>query len=237
MRGFQGNNERAFNMFDQASQQGGDGSTVVFGFAGGVFPQGVGAITNIYVRGLAPSLANFVNSLNACPTSQNTTVIGHSYGGPIINTALTHGMRANNLVHVASAGKGHERPSASDFPDTRIWALTSPNDPINLVEPAETVFRVISRSGALSSVIGHGENPIHADGVTRLSTGAEEDGEGIFVGSSHSAVLDRGTESFDNIVGVIIDGPVRLHHQPPYMAPGPGPGPAGTFKDIRIAPA
>jgi hypothetical protein len=187
------------------------GRTAMVVWADGVFPQNVtteGSSAS-YARAMAPDLAAFSNDLRRQIVSNAgdgvlVTGVGHSYGGATMGLAETMGLNVDQVVHVESAGMGNGVWSPSDLPASQAgvqrFSMTAPLDPI-----------VIAQGNApLDSFtgIGHGADPDTFPGVTELETGRGADGDQLWGLSSHSDVLKPGSDSWNNIYGVLTGGAV-----------------------------
>lgn len=170
------------------------------------------------------------------PTS-DLTVLGHSYGGSIVGSAEVHGLRADRIVHMASAGA-----YADDVDDyvagecgTRRFSMTAPDDPIQLAQGAgfgsvaqaeqwvRTVagvlplplkpFTLAVTTGLLATSsdpfqVGHGLDPDLIPGVTRLDTGLRADGRTVV--SGHSGMFEPGSDAWRNLLAVMRGEPVHV---------------------------
>jgi hypothetical protein len=156
-------------------------------------------------------LAGFTNSL-VRGSSTDVVLVGHSYGAAVVGEAERLGLRADRVVYVAPAGLGHGVTGLGDFPHTK--------DAPHFVLQARNDAVVGWNQGLEGFGIGHGGvNPLTAPGVTRLETGYldEEDPERGTIESvggidAHSAVFDRGSTAYHNIVGVVTGAPVTIYH-------------------------
>jgi hypothetical protein len=148
-----------------------------------------------------PVLARDVAGLRAAapgPTS-DLTVLGHSYGGSIVGSAELHGLVADRVVHIASAGAYVD--DVAQYPPTARrtlrFAMTAYDDPIRLSQGHDlhdagprlrqllppvldplTVGLPEVAGAALgpTSQVGHGLDPDLLPGVVRLDTGVHDDG-------------------------------------------------------------
>lgn len=208
-------------MDDFSDQRGGDlakaagRDTGLFVWAGGLFPQGSEAVNAAYSRDLAPKLFSFVDGI-AMPQDAAVTMIGHSYGSAIVGLAEAQGLPADRVLYVAGAGIGLGNTSVADFPgDADHYAIMARRDFI--VGNSQGVYRE-------DWGIGHGPSPLTDAGITRLETGWVAAGDPSSGGlddfdnpdsrtaagiDSHNNVFKLGSTSFDNIVGVIVGGPVE----------------------------
>jgi len=117
-----------------------------------------------YADGMAADLAGFSDALRqeinhsaAADNSVNTTFAGHSYGGATVGAAEQHGLDANRVLHISSAGLGSGIGSPTDLPDSQ--------DQVDRysITPDDDVLMKASRPFL------HGGNPDTE--VTRLESG------------------------------------------------------------------
>lgn len=203
------------------------GSLAVLSWLGGPMPPEVmfDAFDTSYANNLADDLTRFVGGIDN-PTGAPVTVVGHSYGGSVVGAAEAVGMRADRIVHVASAGAGPEVRTINDYahPDTARYALTAPGDLITYAQ------------GASVGPLGHGSDPDLLDGVVRLETGyldAARPESGLLSGpSAHSGVFEPDTTAFQNILGVMTGGEVSLFSPPVEVYHPPGPGTQGWYEYV-----
>src|SRR5699024_6441280 len=76
-----------------------------------------------YADGMAADLAGFSDALRqeinhsaAAGNRVETAYVGHSYGGATVGAAEQYGLDADRVMHVASAGMGHDIWSPDDLP-------------------------------------------------------------------------------------------------------------------------
>ncbi|WP_037363350.1 alpha/beta hydrolase [Amycolatopsis orientalis] len=187
------------------------GRTAMVVWADGVFPQNVtteGAEAS-YAQTMAPNLKAFGDELRGQVDAQTggaatITAIGHSYGGATVGLADQQGLPVDRVLHVESAGMGHGVWSPADLPPSQAgvqrYSMTAPLDPIVLAQ---------GNAGALEwTGIGHGADPDIFPGVTELATGRDAAGNVQWGLSSHSGVLKPGSDSWENIYGVLTGGHV-----------------------------
>lgn len=97
-----------------------------------------------YARDLGPQLAEFshdvrqeIDHSSAAPNAQ-TTYLGHSYGGAVVGRAELAGLDADRVLHVESAGMGHDVQSPDDLPDSQDdvdrYSMTAPGDVIGDIQ-------------------------------------------------------------------------------------------------------
>ena len=157
------------------------------------------------------------------------TVLGHSYGGSIVGAAETHGMLANRVVHVASAGAFVDdvREYASPTGPQR-FSMTAYDDPIQLSQgydateaadrlrdmlpaPLDPVVPLAARAALLAvgggDEVGHGLDPDELPGVVRLDTGVHSDGSLV---RGHSAMFKPGSTAWRNLLAVMTHGEVAV---------------------------
>jgi hypothetical protein len=146
-----------------------EGRLAVVIWAAGDFPQGwlQGAITR-YQRALGQALALFSQELRAelarelGPGNQVRLVVaGHSFGGAVVGAAERHGLDADAVLHVASAGVG-EVSDPHDYPEPERprYSITAPGDLIGWVQGLP-----------LPPGLGHGPDPDTFRCVIRLPAG------------------------------------------------------------------
>ncbi|KAA5830568.1 hypothetical protein F1721_22170 [Saccharopolyspora hirsuta] len=165
------------------------GRTAAVLWMNGDFPQGLPeASTSGPSQEMAPRLADFVNNDLRPQLGEDAkvTVIGHSYGGAVVGLADAAGMRADNVVHVASAGMGDGVSEITNPYPAHRYSVTMEHDPIQWAQG-----RV------------HGPDPDDFPGVTPLPSSRDSDGWFIPDVSSHSTVLAPGTESWRDINSVV----------------------------------
>ncbi|HEX3005280.1 MAG TPA: alpha/beta hydrolase [Angustibacter sp.] len=172
-----------------------------------------------------PALAADVADLRrSAPAGADVTVLGHSYGGPIVGSALAHGLAVDRVVHVSSAGTyapvhaGH----------AQVFSMTAPDDPIQLAQghdlddapqhlarisppalaPEAAALGVVLRSLVPRDQIGHGGDPDLAPGVIRLDTGRFDDSCRLVRG--HSEVFTPGSTAWRNLLATMTGSPVQV---------------------------
>lgn len=179
-----------------------------------------------------PALARDVAGLRAAvggPAS-DLTVLGHSYGGSIVGSAELHGMVADRVVHIASAGAYVDDVSRYAAPPnvTQRFSMTAFDDPIRLsqghdMRDADDRLRQLA-PGVLdpltvglpeaagdvwgpASEIGHGRDPDLIPGVVRLDTGVHDDGTLV---RGHSGMFRPGSTAWRNLLAVMTRGRVEV---------------------------
>ncbi|HET8615737.1 MAG TPA: alpha/beta hydrolase [Actinomycetales bacterium] len=178
-----------------------------------------------------PALARDVAGLRTAapgPTA-DLTVLGHSYGGSVVGAAELHGLVADRVVHVASAGAYVDDvtrypPSARR---TQRFSMTAYDDPIRLsqghglsdggyrlrqlvpsvLDPLTIGAPVVGRELGPSSQIGHGLDPDLLPGVVRLDTGVHDDGTLV---SGHSGMFTSHSTAWRNLLAVMTKGKVEV---------------------------
>ena len=189
--------------------------SAMFVWAGGLFPQGGEAVNASFSRDLAPKLLSFVEGI-AMPSDASVTMIGHSYGSAIVGIAEAKGLPADRVLYVAGAGIGLGNTSVEAFPNgADHYAIMARRDFI--VGSSQGVYRE-------DWGLGHGPSPLADHAITRLETGWVVAGDPASGGlddydnpdsltaagiDSHNSVFKLGSTAFDNIVGVIVGGPVE----------------------------
>jgi hypothetical protein len=165
------------------------------------------------------------------------TVLGHSYGGSIVGSAEAHGLVADRVVHIASAGAyvSDVRDYAAGECGTRRFSMTAPDDPIQLAQgagfgsPGQVAQAARSVAGVLPTPllpvtvpvlgaaavasgnplqVGHGLDPDLVPAVTRLDTGLRPDGRSLV--SGHGGMFEPGSDAWSNLLAVIRGEPVRV---------------------------
>ncbi len=218
---FQGFSERVEGFYLQ-SEDDNPGSLAMIAWLGGDFPDEVfvDAFDPGYAERLAPELAAFSHELRqeidhasgrVDPTIRPAiTVDGHSYGGTVVGLAETHGLDADRVVHVESAGMGKGVFAPDDLPASQQgvdrYVMTAPGDPI-------TVAQATGR---------HGADPDEFDGITRLHTGYYRNDDGsragvILGGDAHSGVYDEHSDSWEQLYRVYTGGVVETYRTPLYL--------------------
>jgi hypothetical protein len=196
------------------------GRTAMVVWADGVFPQN--AVTQgpdaSYAQTMAPGLKSFGDELRGQVNAQTggdatITAIGHSYGGATVGLADQQGLAVDRVLHVESAGMGHGVWSPADLPASQAgvqrYSMTAPLDPIVIAQG--------NAWGAEWTGIGHGADPDTFPGVTDLATGHDAAGDTQWGLSAHSGVLKPGSDSWENIYGVLTGGQLT----PAPVAPAP----------------
>ncbi len=187
----------------------GDRSLAMISWQVGEFPPGFGqAADSSYADVLAPDLAAFSHDVrqqiehSGASGDVRTTYLGHSYGGAVVGTAELHGLDADRVLHVASAGMGDGVQTPGDLPASQAkvdrYAMTAPDDFINLVQGAPG---------------GHGADPATFPGLIRLETGDYADGTPIDgLGASHSGVFEGKSDAWRNMLAVLTGEEATTYH-------------------------
>lgn len=205
--------QRASHLVEQS-----DGRLAMVVWAAGTFPKGwvQGAVT-AYQRRLGQSLALFshelraeINRVRGPDAGVRIVVAGHSFGGAVVGAAERHGLAADAVLHLASAGMSevgdpHDYPE----PDRPRYSMTAPGDLIGLAQglPAPPG-------------LGHGPDPDSFRCVTSLPSGRlpadpaarDELGKplgdraGALIGgvSSHSEIFIRHSDAWWQIYRVFL---------------------------------
>lgn len=208
-----------YNLYDAASNIDGAGSTAVFAWAGGEFPQNIPeAASASYSRDLGPKLRDFVHAIDVHPDS-TLTAEAHSYGSAALGIAESEGLRVDRVMYVAGAGLGNDNTSVQDFPYTK--------DVPHYTQMARRDSVVGLIQGADAGELGHGASALRDPEVTRLETGylnatnwSEGDIESTGVFESHSSVYTKGSTAFNNIVGVITGTRVEVYAKDETLVAG-----------------
>jgi hypothetical protein len=218
-----------------ADESGGKLSVLVWG--GGDFPDGFGnAASPGYAQKMAPHLAAFSHELRfeirqsaaAGGHGVNVTALGHSYGGAVVGLAERHGLDANRILHVESAGAGYGINDVDQYRNANgnvpRYAMTAPGDPIGYVQ-GQSLFG-----------LGHGSDVDSMAGVKRLTTGNYPDGTPISGPQAHGGVLTRHSDAWWNMYNVMTGGEVQLRPEPPpstgYPAKPAGPPAPARTEDV-----
>jgi hypothetical protein len=179
-----------------------------------------------------PALARDVAGLRAAapvPTS-DLTVLGHSYGGSILGSAELHGLVADRVVHIASAGAYVD--DVTDYPATAArtqrFSMTAYDDPIRLSQghgmrdagprlrsmlplPLDPLTvglpHLAGEAFGPASQVGHGLDPDLLPGVVRLDTGIHDDGTLV---SGHSGMFAPHSTAWRNLQAVMTGGRVEV---------------------------
>jgi hypothetical protein len=204
------------------------GELAMISWMGGDLPDSVvqDAPFASYARDLGPGLADFSHDVRqemdhsaAAPNDPRTTYLGHSYGGAVVGRAELDGLDADRVLHVESAGMGHDIQSPDDLPDSQRdvdrYSMTAPGDIIGDIQGTQ-----------MGDNIGHGADPDEFDGTIRLDTGDKTDGTPNVGVDSHSSVFQRRSDAYTNMLKVLNGGEVTTYREPEYEDPPwyPPPG-------------
>lgn len=223
-----------------------DGDLAVVTWMGGDLPDSVpkDAPFASYSYDLGPKLANFshdvrmeIDHSDAGDQKVATTYVGHSYGGAVVGMSEAYGLDADRVLHVESAGVGHNIFTPGDLPDSQAdvdrYSMTAPGDPIaatqgqqkttDVLLPAQNVGPAagMPHPGALS----HGADPDTFGDTVRLHTGNDENGEIIRGLPAHGGVFAQRSDSFYAALGVMTGDEVEAYREPVYTTQY---GPYGT---------
>lgn len=222
MSNYQGTADRSVSL-DNASGPG----TAMISWMGGDFPDGAQAGFAWHTQQLGPRLAGFSDALTLELESQgasgaSTTYVGHSYGGAVVGMAEKYGLDADRVVHVESAGMGHDIFSPDDLPpsqsDVERYSMTAPQDPITYAQGVQSAESFLPDRIEQADP-GHGGDPDDFPGTVRLHTGDDASGTPMSGPSSHSAVLEERSDSWEQIRQVINGGTVEEYRSPIYRDP------------------
>jgi len=161
-------------------------------------------------------LGDEIDATTAAAQDVQVTVAGHSYGGAVVGTAEQYGLEADRVLHIESAGMGHDVDDPSDLnpanPDVRRYSMTAPGDPIDDVQGI-----------SVGDNLGLGADPDTFPGTTRLNTGFYEDGTWVHGSDAHGGVFTYGSDSWRNMYEVFTGGTVDLYVPPEtYVDPYSG---------------
>ena len=168
-----------------------------------------------YSVDLGPRLADFSHDVrleidrSGAPSTARVTYAGHSYGGAVVGRSELHGLDADRVLHVESAGMGHDIIDAGDHPASQSgvqrYSMTAPGDAIGLSQG-------VQRGGN----VGHGADPDDFAGTTRLHTGDKTDGTPNTGIGSHTTVFQHGSDAWENMFAVFTGGTVETYPSPHY---------------------
>ena len=207
------------------------GSLSMISWMGGDLPDSVlkDAPFASYSKDLGPRLADFSRDLrlenerSAASTPPRVTVAGHSYGGAVVGRSELHGLVADRVLHIESAGMGHGVQDPDDLPASqsaiRRYSMTAPDDPISYSQGAQ-----------IGDDIGHGADPDDFAGTTRLHTGDRVDGRPNTGLDSHTRVFERDSDAWTNMFEVFRGGTIETYRSPNYEHVVTGRGTA-TYQD------
>lgn len=176
-----------------------------------------------YSVDLGPKLADFSHDVrleverSGAPSTAHVTYAGHSYGGAVVGRSELHGLDADRVMHVESAGMGHDINGSGDHPSSQSrverYSMTAPGDAIGL-----------SQGTQVGDNIGHGADPDDFPGTTRLHTGDKTDGTPNTGLGSHTTVFQHGSDAWENMFEVFTGGTVETYRSPHYEHVSTGHG-------------
>lgn len=137
-------------------------------WAGSPFPSGwIQEASPTWSQEAAVELVAFMADLHhQMAADVSISLAGHSYGGAVVGLAETHDLRADRVLHLASAGAGYGVSSPYDYtrPCRERYDLMAPGDPISYVQNVPGI-----------TGLGHGIEVSRMPGVQRLVTGSLPD--------------------------------------------------------------
>jgi hypothetical protein len=197
------------------------GELAMISWMGGDLPDGIvqDAPFANYADDLGPALADFSHDVRqeidhsaAAPHDAQTTYLGHSYGRAVVGRAELDGLDADRVLHVESAGMGHDIDSPDDLPtsqdDVDRYSMTAPGDIIDLTQGVQS-----------GDNLGHGADPDAFPGTVRLDTGDTVEGEPNIGVDSHTEVFQRHSDAYKNMLEVLNGGEVTTYREPEYEDP------------------
>jgi hypothetical protein len=168
-----------------------------------------------YAVDLGPGLADFSHDVrleierSGADSNTQVTYAGHSYGGAVVGRSELHGLDADRVMHIESAGMGHDIQDTDDLPSTQSgvdrYSMTAPGDVIGDIQGTQ-----------LGDNVGHGADPDEFEGTTRLDTGNKVDGSPNTGVSSHTTVFEVGSDAWNNMYEVFTGGTVETYRSPHY---------------------
>lgn len=166
-----------------------------------------------YAVDLGPGLADFSHDVRLeverAGSDAQVTYAGHSYGGAVVGRSELHGLDADRVMHIESAGMGHDVEDADDLPSSQSgvdrYSMTAPGDIIGETQGTQ-----------VGDNIGHGADPDEFEGTTRLHTGDKVDGSLNTGLNSHTTVFEVGSDAWENMYEVFIGGTVDTYRSPHY---------------------
>ncbi len=202
------------------------GRTAAIAWMGADFPQGFANQSPLaHYAGLAAApLCDFIDGL-PLPAGCEVILVGHSYGGVIVGAADKRGVRADRIIHAASAGSGPGVARVEDYAShdhhgrprqVRRYCLSVPGD---YIAWAHTVHRLVLRlphglAHRLTSglhMVNRGIDPGDLRGIITLNAGVWEQplhghqvGQRLHGPAGHSSVTTPGTTAFAEIMRVVI---------------------------------
>ncbi len=166
-----------------------------------------------YAVDLGPGLADFSHDVRLeverAGSDAQVTYAGHSYGGAVVGRAELSGLDADRVLHIESAGMGHDVMDADDLPssqsDVERYSMTAPGDIIGDIQGTQ-----------MGDNIGHGADPDTFEGTTRLDTGDKVDGTPNIGVNSHTDVFEVQSDAWRNMYEVFTGGTVETYRSPHY---------------------
>lgn len=166
-----------------------------------------------YAVDLGPGLADFSHDVRLeverAGSDAQVTYAGHSYGGAVVGRAELSGLDADRVLHIESAGMGHDVKDADDLPssqsDVERYSMTAPGDIIGDIQGTQ-----------MGDNIGHGADPDTFEGTTRLDTGDKVDGTPNTGVNSHTDVFEVQSDAWRNMYEVFTGGTVETYRSPHY---------------------
>ena len=202
-----------------------DGRLAMVSWMGGDLPDSVATDAPFasYSKDLGPRLADFSRDLDleigTSGSQARVTVAGHSYGGAVVGRSELSGLVADRVLHIESAGMGHDVRDGDDLPgsqsDVDRYSMTAPGDLIELTQGTQA-----------GDDIGHGADPDTFDGTTRLHTGDRVDGTLNTGFDAHTGVFERNSDAWRNMYAVFTGGVVETYRSPEYLYPRSPHGPS-----------
>lgn len=188
-----------------------DGQLVMISWLGTDMPDSVlwNATSTGYSAEGGPRLAEFSRDLqleieHSGSPDARVTVAGHSYGGATVGRSELHGLEADRVLHIASAGAGHEVDGPGDLPTSQRevdrYSLTAPGDPIEIAQG-----------------VGHGADPDTFEGTTRLHSGDKVDGSLNAGSGAHTSVFEEYSDAWRSMYEVFVGGTVETYRSPKYV--------------------
>lgn len=166
-----------------------------------------------YSVDLGPGLADFSHDvrleIDRAGSDAQVTYAGHSYGGAVVGRSELSGLDADRVLHIESAGMGHDVEDADDLPTSQFgidrYSMTAPGDIIGDIQGTQ-----------LGDNIGHGADPDEFEGTTRLDTGDKVDGSPNTGLNSHTTVFEVRSDAWRNMFEVLTGGTVETYRSPHY---------------------
>ncbi len=215
---FQGTADRANNFVENSRP----GELAMISWMGGDLPDSIvkDAPFANYARDLGPLLADFSHDVRqetahsaGAANDIQTTYAGHSYGGAVVGRSELAGLDADRVLHIESAGMGHDVQDLDDLPtsqrDVDRYSMTAPGDIIGDIQGMQ-----------VGDNIGHGADPDTFEGTLRLDTGNKAGSEQPNIGAgSHTNVFQEHSDAWRNMLEVFNGGTVTGYRQPDYYLP------------------